>query len=141
MMLKIRPPAAGSNRPPQPEGLTDVAEAFALAIVEDDTWSRLLAELAQQSARDPDVRDTYVGVRRTLRAEFAEALAAGCAQRGIELVVPVEQVALTLQALRLGLSIEHGTDPDRVDRDTIVAVVTDTLGGWSIVRTMPSKEP
>ncbi|WP_084161303.1 TetR family transcriptional regulator C-terminal domain-containing protein [Nocardia sp. BMG51109] len=88
-----------------------------------------LDEVAQQSTRDPDLRQVYVGVRRSLRNELAATLAEACDQLGIELTVPTSQLALTLQSLRLGLALEHGTDPDLVDRAAITAVFTSTLRG------------
>jgi AcrR family transcriptional regulator len=107
----------------------DIAEVFARGIVEQSTWSRLIVEIAQQAAHDPEVRRSYVGVRRALRDELATALANGCVRHGIELTVPAAQLALTLQALRMGLALEHGTDPDEVDQATVAAVFASTLRG------------
>ncbi|WP_280386792.1 TetR/AcrR family transcriptional regulator [Nocardia wallacei] len=115
------------NRPER--ALDDLAEMLARGIVEQGTWTRLLTELAQQAARDPEVRAVYAGVRRALREEWAAALTGACAELGIELTVPAEQLALTLQSLRLGLALEHGTDPDRVDQAAIAAVFASTLRG------------
>ena len=116
----------------------DIAEVFARGIVEQSTWSRLIVEIAQQAAHDPEVRQAYVGVRRALRDELAAALAEGCARHGIELTVPAEQLALTLQALRLGLALENGTDPDEVDQAAVAAVFASTLRG--VIR-HPTPEP
>ncbi|QYN32299.1 TetR/AcrR family transcriptional regulator; helix-turn-helix transcriptional regulator [Pseudonocardia sp. DSM 110487] len=124
------------NRPES--ALEDIAEVFARRIVEESTWSRLLVEIAQRAAHDPEVRQVYVGVRRALRDELAAVLAHGCAQLGIELTVPAEQLALTLQALRMGLALEHGTDPDQVDQAAVTAVFTSTLRG--VIRQPADKE-
>lgn len=113
------------NRPEQ--ALEDVAEVFARSVVEQDMWTRLLIEIAQQAAHDPEVREVYVGVRRALRDELAGVLATACAELGVELTVPAEQVALTLQSLRLGLALEHGTDPEQVDKAAVTAVFAGTL--------------
>ncbi len=109
--------------------LEDIAEVWARGIVEQETWTRLLTEIAQQAARDPEVREVYVGVRRALREELAASLAGACAELGIELTVPAGQLALTLQSLRLGLALEYGTDPDRIGKAAITAVFADTLRG------------
>ncbi|NYI92341.1 AcrR family transcriptional regulator [Amycolatopsis endophytica] len=109
--------------------LEDTARAYARGIVEEGTWTRLLVEIAQQASHDPDVREAYVGVRRALRDELATTLTTACEQLGAELLVPAEQLALTLQSLRLGLALEHGTDPEQVDHDTVVAVFATTLRG------------
>ncbi|KAA9160190.1 helix-turn-helix transcriptional regulator [Amycolatopsis acidicola] len=109
--------------------LEDVAEVFARGIVEQDTWSRLLVEIAQQAGHDPAVREVYAEVRQGLREELAAGIAKACDRLGLELTVPPEQLALTLQSLRLGLSLEHGVDPDRVDKAAVVAVFTATLHG------------
>ncbi|MBK1783751.1 TetR/AcrR family transcriptional regulator [Prauserella cavernicola] len=115
------------NRPDQ--ALEDIAGAFAAGIVEEGTWTRLLVEIAQQAGHDADVREVYVGVRRTLRDELAAALTKAFDELGIELAVPAQQLALTLQSLRLGLALEHGTDPEQADLAAIRAVFTDTLRG------------
>ncbi|OLM20447.1 MULTISPECIES: TetR/AcrR family transcriptional regulator [unclassified Pseudonocardia] len=107
--------------------LEDIAEVFATGIVEQGTWARLLVEIAQQAGHDPDVRDVYVEVRRSLRDELAATLATACENLGLELTVSPEQLALTLQSLRLGLALEYGTDPEQVDRTAVTAVFTDTL--------------
>jgi AcrR family transcriptional regulator len=109
--------------------LEDIAEVYAREIVDEGTWTRLLVEVAQQAGHDPDVREVYVGVRRALRDELATRLATACDELGVELVVPAEQVALTLQSLRLGLALEHGTDPEQVDQAAVAAVFADTLRG------------
>jgi AcrR family transcriptional regulator len=109
--------------------LADVAEAYARDIVTDDSWTRLLVEIAQQAARDEEVRAIYLGVRRSLREELAGRFSAAAEMLDIELAIPPERLALTIQALRLGLALEHGTDPTGVDRRTIEAVVADTLRG------------
>ncbi|MGC7102621.1 TetR/AcrR family transcriptional regulator [Amycolatopsis lurida] len=109
--------------------LEDIAEVYAREIVEEGTWTRLLVEVAQQAGHDPDVREVYVGVRRALRDELATRLVTACEQLGVELAVPAEQVALTLQSLRLGLALEHGTDPEQVDQAAVAAVFADTLRG------------
>lgn len=115
----------GGNRPER--ALQDLADVFAQGVVEQDVWTRLLIEIAQQAAHDPEVRAVYVGVRRALRDELAEMLATACAELGVELTVPAEQMALTLQSLRLGLALEHGTDPEQVDKAAVTAVFADTL--------------
>jgi AcrR family transcriptional regulator len=107
----------------------NLAEVFARGIIEQGIWGRLIVELAQQAAHDPEVRQAYVGVRRALRDELATAIADGCARHGVELTVPAAQLALTLQALRMGLALENGTDPDEVDHAAVVAVFTSTLRG------------
>jgi AcrR family transcriptional regulator len=114
----------------RPESAMDgIAEVFARGIVEQDTWTRLLVEIAQRAAHDPEVRQAYVGVRRVLRDELADALDKGCAALGVELLVPAGQLALTLQSLRLGLALEHGTDPDQVDQAVITDVITSAVRG------------
>jgi AcrR family transcriptional regulator len=109
--------------------LEDIAEVYAREIVEEGIWTRLLVEVAQQAGHDPDVREAYVGVRRALRDDLATRLATACEELGVELVVSAEQVALTLQSLRLGLALEHGTDPEQVDQAAVAAVFADTLRG------------
>lgn len=126
-----RPEAAPEN----------IAEVFARGIVEQGTWGRLIVEIAQQAAHDPEVRQAYVGVRRALRDELATAIADGCARHGIELTVPAGQLALTLQALRMGLALENGTDPDEVDRDAVAAVFAATLRGVIRRPTPTAAEP
>ncbi|MGW5381076.1 TetR/AcrR family transcriptional regulator [Nocardia sp. NPDC003963] len=113
------------NRPER--ALEDIAAAFAREILEERSWSRLLVEIAQQAGRDPEVAAMYAEVRRALRETLATALTTGCDELGIELTVPADQLALTLQALLLGLGLEHGTDPERVDAAAVTAVFTDTL--------------
>jgi AcrR family transcriptional regulator len=109
--------------------IEDIADVYARSIVEDGTWTRLLVEIGQQAGHDAEVRQVYVGVRRALRDQLAERLEQACATLGYELVVPAEQVALTLQALRMGLSVEHGTDPEQVDAEHIARVFAATLRG------------
>ncbi|MEE4025774.1 TetR family transcriptional regulator [Gordonia sp. PKS22-38] len=115
------------NRPEA--ALDDIAEVWAVGIVEHEAGTRLLIEIAQQAAREPELRELYVGVRRGLRGALATTLQTAADDLGVEIIVPPEQLALTLQALRLGLALEHGTDPDRVDRATLTAVFTATLRG------------
>lgn len=105
----------------------DIAAVFARRIVEQDTRTRLIIEIAQRAAHDSQVREVYVPVRRALRDELAAAVTTGAAQLGIELTVPPGQLGLTLQALRMGLALEHGTDPDEVDQDAVAAVFASTL--------------
>ncbi len=107
----------------------DLAEVIARRIVEQTTWGHLVVEIAQRAAHDPEVREAYVGVRRALRDELTAGLAASCAQLGLELTVPAEQLALTLQALRMGLALEHGADPEQVDLRAITAAFANTLRG------------
>ncbi|WP_224387257.1 TetR/AcrR family transcriptional regulator [Pseudonocardia sp. ICBG1293] len=107
--------------------LEDAAEVFARSVVEQDVWTRLLVEIAQQAARDPEVRAVYVEVRRALRDELTDVLAEAGADLGVEFTVPAEQVALTLQSLRLGLLLEHAIDPEQVDAAAVTAVFADTL--------------
>ncbi|WP_227012660.1 MULTISPECIES: TetR/AcrR family transcriptional regulator [unclassified Pseudonocardia] len=107
--------------------LEDIAEVFADGIVAGPTWARLLVEIAQQAAYDPEVRAVYTEVRRSLRDELAAALERACDRLGRTPAVPPAQLALTMQSLRLGLVLEYGTDPEQVDRDTVVAVFTDAL--------------
>jgi AcrR family transcriptional regulator len=124
------------NRPES--AIEDIAEVFARRIVEESTWSRLLVEIAQRAAHDPELRRAYVGVRRALRDELAAAIVQGCAQLGIELTVPAEQLALNLQALRMGLALEHGTDPEQVDQAAVTSVFASTLRG--VIREPADKE-
>jgi AcrR family transcriptional regulator len=109
--------------------LEDIAAVYARNIVERDRWTALLVEIGRQAAHDPAVREAYVDVRRSLRAELAANLARAAALLGTELRMPAEQLALTLQSLLLGMAVEHGTDPDRVDREAITAVFADVLRG------------
>jgi AcrR family transcriptional regulator len=113
------------NRPDRV--LEDIAEVYAQGVVAGGNWTRLLVEIAQQASHDDEVREVYVGVRRSLRDELAATLAEACATLGLELTVPAEQLALTLQSLRMGLALEHGTDPRHVDHAAVAAVFTDTL--------------
>lgn len=107
--------------------LDDIAEVFARGIVDGGTWTRLLVEIAQQAGHDDEVREVYEGVLRTLRDELAATLGRVCQNLGLELTVPAAQLALTLQSLRLGLALEHGTDPVQVDLAAVTAVFRDTL--------------
>jgi AcrR family transcriptional regulator len=112
----------------QPERvLVDIAEVFTRGIVDNPTWARLLVEIGQVAGHDPEVRAVYTEVRRSLRDELAAALRRACHALGLTPSVPYEQLALTLQSLRLGLALEFGTDPEQVDRDAVVAVFGDTL--------------
>lgn len=113
------------NRPDRV--LDDIAEIYAQGIVDGGTWTRLLVEIAQQAGHDDEVRQVYVDVRRTLRDELAATLTRACEVAGLEMAVPASQLALTLQSLRLGLALEHGTDPERVDLAAATAVFRDTL--------------
>jgi AcrR family transcriptional regulator len=115
------------NRPER--ALEDIAEVYARGIVDGDVWTRLLVEIAQQAGHDPEVREVYVGVRRALRDELAATLRTACDNLGIELAVSPEQLAVTLQSLRLGLALEHGTDPEQVDLEAVTAVFAATLRG------------
>ncbi|MBK1787552.1 TetR/AcrR family transcriptional regulator [Prauserella cavernicola] len=115
------------NRPERV--IDDVAAVFATGIAEQTTWTRLLVEIGQLASHDPDVREVYVGVRRTLRDELAAVITRACGDLDLDLVVPAEQLALTLQSLRLGLALEYGTDPEQVDQAAITAVFADTLRG------------
>jgi AcrR family transcriptional regulator len=110
--------------------LDGIAEAFATRIAGTDTRSRLAVEVAQQAAHDPAVREVYVEVRRALRAELAAALTEGGAARGLEPTVSIDRIALTLAALRLGLALEHGADPDQVDRAAVAGALAVALGAF-----------
>jgi AcrR family transcriptional regulator len=123
------------------DAVEDIAEVFARGIVERGTWSRLMVEMAQCAAHDPQVRKAYVGVRRALRDEMAAAIATGCAELDLELTVPPEQLALTLQALRMGLALEHDTDPDQVDPAIVTAVFASTLRGVIHLPARAAAEP
>lgn len=125
-MFAVRAIEVRGRRRPE-RALEDIAVVFARAIVDEPTWTRLLVELGQQAGHDPAVRAVYLDVRRALRAELATMLADSSASLGLELVVPAEQLALTLQSLTLGLALEHGTDPERVDQVAVTAVFADVL--------------
>jgi AcrR family transcriptional regulator len=116
-------------RPCSDPALDGVAAAFARTIVDQDTWSRLVVEVAQRAVHDDEVRGAYAPVRQALRAELAAALAEACGREGVELAVPADQLALALAALRAGLAMEHGADPDEVDLAAVTAVVSHTLRG------------
>lgn len=114
---------------PAGEAPEDVAAALARRTVHRSAWSRLIVEIAQRAAHDAEVREVYAGVRRALREELSASLVEGCRRQGLELAVPVERLALALGALRMGLALEHGTDPDEIDQDTVANVFADTLRG------------
>jgi AcrR family transcriptional regulator len=107
--------------------IEDIAEVYAHGIVQRDVWTRLLVEISQQAGHDPEVRQVFVGVRQVLRDELATLLDRAAAGLGLELRIPAEQLALTLQSLRMGLALEHGTDPEQVDEAAIAAVFRTVL--------------
>lgn len=115
----------GRNRPAQ--AVDDMAEAFARSLVERPVLTRLLVEIGNDASRDPEVHEVYQDVRRSLRAELTRTLEQAVERLGLSPVAPVEQIVVTMQALRLGLALEHGTDPERVDLEVITAVFRDTL--------------
>jgi AcrR family transcriptional regulator len=116
-----------SDRARPDRAADELADVIARRTVEQGPWGRLVVQIAQRAAHDPEVRATYVGVRRALRDELATTLADGCARRGIPLAIPADRLALTLAALRMGLALEHGVDPEQVDHDTVADVYADTL--------------
>jgi AcrR family transcriptional regulator len=120
------------NRPERV--LEDIAAVYARAISERDTWTGLLVEISQQAGHDDEVRAVYRDVRRALRDQLASMLDTSLAEVGLRLLVPAEQVALTLQALRMGLALEHGTDPEQVDEAAIAAVFASVLHGVAVPR-------
>jgi AcrR family transcriptional regulator len=126
--FEVREQDVKSKRRPE-RAVEDIADAYAHAIVENSTWSRLMVELGQQAGYDEEVRDAYLEARRGLRQQLAERLAVAAGNVGLEFTVPAEQVALSLQSLRLGLSLEHGTDPEQVDLSTVRTVIAAVLRG------------
>ncbi|WP_328292726.1 TetR/AcrR family transcriptional regulator [Kineococcus sp. NBC_00420] len=107
--------------------LEDAAAAFAHAVVHQQVWTRLLVEIGQQAAQDEEVQALYVNVRRQLRQDLTDVLSRAFAALGLRSVVTPEQLSLTLQSLTLGLTVEHGTDPQEVDEQTVTAVFTAVL--------------
>ncbi|MFC7584773.1 TetR family transcriptional regulator [Nonomuraea antimicrobica] len=116
----------GAGRPATADGF---AQVLARRIVERLPWSRLMIELALHAADDADVRAAYAGVRRPIRDQVARLLDDTAREFGVEFTIPVPQAALTVQALRYGLTLEHGADPGEVGDEAMTACLASVLHG------------
>jgi AcrR family transcriptional regulator len=80
-------------------------------------WRALYLEFVAHADRNPEFRRQLAERMRACRDGLTELVRRRAAEIGLELPVPPEQLALTIEALGQGLGMEEMLDPDGVPED------------------------
>ena len=88
---------------------------FSRAIAADPEWERLFFEFSAYAARNEDFRQELVTRYRSLRGSVAEAYGRRAERDGIDVPLPVDQIALMTFAMAKGVALEKLLEPDAVD--------------------------
>jgi AcrR family transcriptional regulator len=91
----------------------DAAEVFG----QNHEWRALYLEFVAHADRNPEFRRQLAERMRACRDGLTELVRRRAAEIGLELPVPPEQLALTIEALGQGLGMEEMLDPDGVPED------------------------
>lgn len=101
--------------------------AIADDLVADAAWVQLVLEFASRAGRDPAVRDIFAPFLRTQRETVTQAVEqalGSTTEAGRDFA---GQVSLVVIALRYGLALAHGGDPDHVSGDVIERTIDTVL--------------
>ncbi|HEX6311031.1 MAG TPA: TetR/AcrR family transcriptional regulator [Acidimicrobiia bacterium] len=100
------------------------AGAQFMASTQEELPLLLLAlELTAYSGRNPEFRDRQIDRHRESLREIADVMEASAPDFGIELPLPPRQMAIVLNALGIGLSIEKLLDPEGVPDDLFATAI------------------
>jgi AcrR family transcriptional regulator len=86
-------------------------------------WALLEMELGLLASRQPTMRRRLAESQRQTRRVLAEAIAREATRLGIQLPLPVEDVALVLEAFSDGLTLQRLVDPTAVANGLFARVV------------------
>jgi AcrR family transcriptional regulator len=96
-------------------GIEAEAERQFQRFVRDEPhWPFLFYEFFAYGARREDLRGEFIKRRRAVHGVIADGLRAQAAQRGFELPMPAEQIAVAFEALMNGLAFNRVLDPRSV---------------------------
>jgi AcrR family transcriptional regulator len=98
---------------------------FAEVLAADPEWERLFFEFSAYAMRNEDFREELATRYRTLRDGIAEALRARHGDLGIDLALPVEQIAMMTCIMGNGFALEKLLEGEAVPDDlygTMLAV-------------------
>ena len=87
---------------------------------------------------DPDRREALRARRRAVRVDLERVLTEVAGRFGIDLPLPVPDLAVLLLALSNGLAVESGIDPDAVPDDLLARVLTLLAGDAAALLRRPS---
>jgi AcrR family transcriptional regulator len=94
-------------------------EAFTRAVLADHDWQRLFLDFTARAARDPEFRAQMAQRYRQLRDRIAAMLQRRITAAGLELTMPIEEVALMTFAMANGAALEAQLLGDEVPADLL----------------------
>lgn len=113
-------------------------DLWAEARLGDPDWSALEAEFAARSRRDPVLRTALEERNRGLRALIADALRRTCDEQGIEVPMPMADVATALFSLGVGLGLQRSLDQEL--QVHVLSDVVRVIAGLPLpARTVPAR--
>lgn len=95
-----------------PASARGAADVWMRRVSEDPETLMLNLEFALQAARDPELRERYAQRAAAMRLMIERALERRAKDEGLELPLPVEEMALIIRALGIGLGVERLHDPN-----------------------------
>ena len=96
---------------------------------QNEDWIALFFEFAAQAARGGDVRDHLAERFRGFWATLAKLLEQQARERGIDLPLPAEHLAIAMDLLGIGFMLPRILDPDRVPDDLLGQALAYMLRG------------
>src|SRR3954447_7255291 len=93
---------------------TEAERQFQRFVRDEPHWPFLFYEFFAYGARRPELRGEFIKRRRAVHGVIADGLRAQAAQRGFELPMPAEQIAVAFEALMNGLAFNRVLDPRSV---------------------------
>lgn len=92
----------------------DIEQQFRAFIEREPEWPLLYYEFWAYGARDAALRGAFTERRRQVQRALADRIEHRAGSLGVELPIPVEQVAIGMNALMNGLALERVADEDAV---------------------------
>jgi AcrR family transcriptional regulator len=95
-----------------PLALVGELRSWSATVADDSAWLPMITEFRAHALRDETARQHLVERERSLRVAYGRAISAQFEALGIEPPVPVEQMAIVVQALDNMLPLDRALDPD-----------------------------
>jgi AcrR family transcriptional regulator len=124
--------AEAVGRPPSVTERAEGGAHFWMAFIEREREMFLLfMEFWAYGVRDPKVRPHVAKHFAEVRAMLARLIAEGVNDLDVELTIPVEQLAVAIDALADGIARQKLADPDAVPDELMASVLTALFAGAS----------
>jgi AcrR family transcriptional regulator len=110
-------------------GIEEAGARLIEAVHADADWQQLFIEYWAHAMREPSLRVRLAARRRELRSVIARAVERAAKDRGLELGMPPEHVAVLILALSNGLAVEGLLDPEAIPAELFGRVLSRMADG------------